>query len=88
MDKVVFISTNQNRYEDENNSYYTNASDYTSIVDISLTSGKSKTSINHENFLTSAEYDGLSINSMEDDKNSFDDEKKYLQQIQVILRLK
>ena len=31
-----------------------------------------KTSINHKNFLTLAEYDDLSNNSMEDDKNSFD----------------
>ena len=50
MDEVVFISTNQNTNEDENNSCYTNASDNTGVTSISLTSGMTKTSINHENF--------------------------------------
>ena len=72
IDKVVFISTNQNINQDVNNLCSTNASDNTSITSVILTSGMTKININHEHFLTSAEYDDLSINSMEDDENSFD----------------
>ena len=81
LDEVVFISTNQNINKDENNSCCTNVSDDTSISNISLTSGMTKTSINHEDFLTLTEYDNLSINLMEMTKIHLIMEMKYLEQI-------